>query len=144
MGQTSIRNNSSRFPSQPIRVGVFFGVFCLVGIGATLAPAVDSSVESLSRALVHASGLVIHAFGGEASVEGDVLRSPSNGNAIQMMNGCNGVDLTIVLWPAILAFPALWNQKIAGIAAGAAALQALNLVRFISLFYLRQLQLRVV
>jgi len=71
-------------------------------------------------------------------VRGPVLLSPSNGFAIEMMDGCNGLNVTLLLWSAIMAFPANWQPKIAGIALGGIFVQSLNLVRFISLFYLGQ------
>jgi exosortase H (IPTLxxWG-CTERM-specific) len=43
-----------------------------------------------------------------------------------------------VLIAAILAFPASWPRKLAGLAAGIVAVQGLNVVRVISLFYLGQ------
>jgi exosortase H (IPTLxxWG-CTERM-specific) len=57
--------------------------------------------------------------------------------------GCNGVEATIVLIAAILAFPASWGRKLAGLAAGIVAVQGLNVVRVISLFYLGQWDFQV-
>ncbi len=71
-------------------------------------------------------------------MRGPVLLSPSNGFAIEMMDGCNGLNVTLLLWSAIMAFPAKWRPKLAGIALGGIFVQSLNLVRFISLFYLGQ------
>ena len=48
------------------------------------------------------------------------------------------MEATIVLLAAILAFPATWKQKLVGLAAGILAVQGLNVVRVISLFYLGQ------
>jgi exosortase H (IPTLxxWG-CTERM-specific) len=55
-----------------------------------------------------------------------------------MKDGCNGVNVTILLWAAVLAFPAPWRMKAVGLAAGSLAIQVLNIVRFISLFYIGQ------
>ena len=52
--------------------------------------------------------------------------------------GCNGVEATIVLVAAILAFPAPWKRKLLGLSIGIAAVQGLNIIRVISLFYLGQ------
>jgi exosortase H (IPTLxxWG-CTERM-specific) len=43
-----------------------------------------------------------------------------------------------VLIAAMLAFPAKWQHKLVGLAIGIAAVQAFNVVRIISLFYLGQ------
>ena len=44
---------------------------------------------------------------------------------------------------AMVAFPAPWKHRLAGLAAGIVAVQALNVVRVISLFYLGQWNLDV-
>ena len=67
-----------------------------------------------------------------------MLQSASNGFAVSIEAGCNGVEATIVLVAAILAFPAPWKRKLAGLVIGIIAVQALNIVRVISLFYLGQ------
>ena len=52
--------------------------------------------------------------------------------------GCNGVEATIFLVSAVLAFPSPWRMKLIGIVAGFVAIQAMNLLRIISLFYIGQ------
>ncbi len=70
--------------------------------------------------------------------EGIILRSLENGFAVSIQPGCNGIEASIVLIAAILAFPAPWKHKLIGLGVGLGAIQALNLVRIISLFYLGQ------
>ena len=48
------------------------------------------------------------------------------------------IGVAIILVSAIIAFPAPWKHRLVGIAIGFVAIQALNLVRIISLFYLGQ------
>ena len=55
-----------------------------------------------------------------------------------MRDGCNAVNVLILLWSAVLAFPASRKMKALGLVAGTAIVQALNILRFISLFYLGQ------
>ncbi len=64
--------------------------------------------------------------------------SSVNGFGVEMKDGCNGVNVVILLWSAVLAFPGSVQWKAAGLLAGALAVQSLNFVRFISLFYLGQ------
>jgi exosortase H (IPTLxxWG-CTERM-specific) len=63
---------------------------------------------------------------------------PASGFAVSIEAGCNGVEACIVLFAAIVAFPARWRDRLVGLAAGFVAVQALNVVRIISLFYLGQ------
>jgi len=58
--------------------------------------------------------------------------------AVSIQAGCNGVEATIVLVAAMVAFPSPWRMKLLGISIGFFAIQAMNLARIISLFYLGQ------
>lgn len=69
---------------------------------------------------------------------GKIMRSTTNGFAVSIEAGCNGVEATIVLLAAMLAFPSPWKNKVYGLIAGTLAVQGLNIVRVISLFYLGQ------
>ena len=81
---------------------------------------------------------IVKLFDPGVIAEGKVLQSASNGFAVSIEAGCNGVEATIVLVAAMLAFPATWKRKLFGLALGVTAVQGLNVVRVISLFYLGQ------
>jgi exosortase H (IPTLxxWG-CTERM-specific) len=57
--------------------------------------------------------------------------------------GCNGVEATIVLVAAMLAFPSSWAMKFWGIALGFLAVQGVNLLRIVSLFFIGQWNFKV-
>lgn len=87
-----------------MRFAAVFGIFFLAGSGILLlAPARTVDAE-FSRALVWVSQGLIQTCGGQATLEGAILRSPS-GFAVEMRDGCNGVNVTILLFSAMLAFP---------------------------------------
>src|SRR5947207_11834207 len=90
-----------------------------------------------SRLAAIAAGIV-KIFDADVLAQGKVLQSVSNGFAVSIEAGCNGVEATIVLVAAILAFPAPWKRKFLGLSIGIAAVQGLNIIRVISLFYLGQ------
>ncbi|HID44906.1 MAG TPA: exosortase H [Chromatiaceae bacterium] len=69
---------------------------------------------------------------------GNIIRDQQSGFAVAIEAGCNGVEATIVLVAAMLAMPAPWKLKLIGIGTGFVAIQAMNLLRIISLFYLGQ------
>jgi exosortase H (IPTLxxWG-CTERM-specific) len=71
------------------------------------------------------------------------LRSLDNGFAVSIQPGCNGIEASIVLIAAMLAFPSTWKHKLIGLGIGLVAIQSLNLVRIISLFYLGQWNMTV-
>ena len=91
-----------------------------------------------TNALAQFSTWLVTLFDANVVATGKVMRSTTNGFAVSIEAGCNGVEATIVLVAAILAFPASWPRKLAGLAAGIVAVQGLNVVRVISLFYLGQ------
>jgi exosortase H (IPTLxxWG-CTERM-specific) len=120
------------------RFAVIFAGCLLCGIGVLLTPPVQAVDRQFSRVLVKVSHGLIGICGGKARVEGAVLRDPASGFAVEMRDGCNAVNVTIMLWSAVLAFPAPWRLKVLGLLAGSLLIQALNIVRFISLFYIGQ------
>lgn len=76
----------------------------------------------------------------DASVlaQGKVIWSSRNGFGVSIEPGCNGVEAVLVLCAALVAFPASWRQRLYGLLVGFVAIQVLNVVRVISLFYLGQ------
>ena len=124
-------------PVRPASFAVRFGVYLLLGIGILLLPPVQTVDAGFSRGLVRLSHRLIELCGGKAGREGAILRA-SGGFAVEMRDGCNAVNVTVLLWSAVLAFPATWKRRAVGLLAGSVIIQALNIVRFISLFYIGQ------
>ncbi|MBK9117144.1 MAG: exosortase H [Betaproteobacteria bacterium] len=120
----------------------FFVVFLLllaVLFGLELTPWAQAwVVVPWTNALASISTSIVTLFDAGVVASGKVIRSVDNGFAVSIEAGCNGVEATIVLLAAILAFPAPWRYKAIGIAIGVVAVQLLNVVRVISLFYIGQ------
>ena len=120
----------------------FFVLFLLIQatlFGLELTPPAQRwFVEPWTNALAQISTAIVTFFDPNVVAVGKVMRSTTNGFAVSIEAGCNGVEATIVLLAAILAFPAPWKHKVAGLAAGIVAVQGLNILRVISLFYLGQ------
>lgn len=118
----------------------FFVLFFVVMAGLfvlELLPAGQAFVvEPLTVALTHSSAFLIELFGRELLVDGIVMVDSVTGFAVQIAAGCNGVEAMILLAAAIAAFPAPWRYKLMGLGMGLVSIQALNLVRIVSLFYL--------
>ena len=112
----------------------------LVGLlAAELTPPLQRAVvEPWTALLARASVALVTLFDSHAAASGKVILSTANGFAISIEAGCNGVEAAIVLISAMLAFPAPWKHRAIGILAGLLAVQMLNVVRVISLFYLGQ------
>lgn len=88
--------------------------------------------------LARVSAGLVTWFDATAAAQGKVLWNTATGFGVSIEPGCNGIEACIVLAAAILAFPASWRSKLTGLLAGCAAVQALNVVRVISLFYIGQ------
>jgi len=121
-----------------VRFLVLFPIFLTVGFCALLIPFLHPAVTAFTRGLVEVSAMVIRLFGGHAAAQQVILRNPSNGFAMEVLDGCNGDDVVVLLWAAILAYPASWSQKGKGLLAGTATIYVINFLRIISLFYLGQ------
>jgi exosortase H (IPTLxxWG-CTERM-specific) len=122
-----------------IRFFILFMVLLALMFGAELTPwAQQWFVEPWTATLARLSAALVTGFDPGVVSVGKVLRSTGNGFAVSIEAGCNGVEATIVLIAAMLAFPSPWKHKFVGLAAGIVAVQGLNVVRVISLFYLGQ------
>ncbi len=94
----------------------------------------DHVVVPFTARIVDVSTWVLRAIGEPARSLGTQIHAP--GFAVDVKNGCNGVEAMLILVAAVLAFPAAWRQRLLGLAAGVAVIQVLNLVRVVSLFWL--------
>ncbi len=88
--------------------------------------------------LATVSAAIMQLFDSDVESVGDIIRSASTGQAVQIAAGCNGVEAMIILFSAIFAFPSSFKHKIYGCIFGFFGIQILNLVRIISLYYLLQ------
>jgi exosortase H (IPTLxxWG-CTERM-specific) len=126
-----------------LRFALRFGLAALVQFLVLLAPPVRPYIDGFSASLASTSSGLIHLFGGACVQNGDILSTPNNSFAMQVLDGCNGVNVVILLWAAIIAFPASWKWRLIGLGGGLVAIQVLNLLRLISLFYLGQINYAV-
>lgn len=119
----------------------FAVAFCLmlgVLFAFELSPPGQALVGPWTALVAKTGAEVIQEFDGTATSVGNVLLDSKTGFAVSIEAGCNGVEAMLVLLAAVLAFPAPWQFKIPGVVLGILAVQVLNLVRIVSLFYLGQ------
>jgi exosortase H (IPTLxxWG-CTERM-specific) len=94
----------------------------------------DHVIVPFTALVARCAAAFLGGIGSGIVVTGTVMRSPSF--ALDVHNGCNGVEAAILLIAAILAFPASLRSRLLGIAASGVAIELLNLVRLSSLFWL--------
>jgi len=92
----------------------------------------DNIVEPFTAGIARVSGGVLGLLGQNVKMEGTVIRSPRF--AVNIRNGCNGIEAMLIFLAAVLAFPASWQSRLAGLALGILAIQVVNLVRVVALF----------
>ena len=117
---------------------VFLVVLAVLFAAELTAPVQAAVVTPWTEALARACAGLVALFDGSARAYGRVLQSTANGFAVSIEAGCNGVEAALILVAAMIAFPASWRLRAAGILAGLATVQALNVVRVVTLFYLGQ------
>jgi exosortase H (IPTLxxWG-CTERM-specific) len=103
-----------------------------------LKPVQETIIQPFTGLLAMLSTAIILPFDDSVIAQGRVLRDAATGFAVSIEAGCNGVEAAIVLIAGIMAFPARTTHKLVAISAGFIFVQALNIVRIISLFYLGQ------
>ena len=93
--------------------------------------------------LASLSAALITPFDDSVTAYGKILQFTDSGFAVSIEAGCNGVEATIVLVAAVVAFPAPWRARLAAIGLGFIAVQVMNIARIISLFYLGNWNLEI-
>lgn len=113
------------------RFAVALGAFYLL---VAIRPVNDGAVVPFTALLVRLSTALLVVLGEKAVALGTVIQSPAF--AVDVKNGCNGLEAALLLVAAMLAFPSSPMRRVAGIATGLAVIQGVNLVRIVSLFWL--------
>lgn len=99
-------------------------------------PVQQRVIVPFTTGLASVSAALMQVFDANVAALGKSLFDPRTGFAVTIEAGCNGVEASIMLIAALLAWPASGRERAIGIALGVASVQALNLLRIISLYYL--------
>ncbi len=112
----------------------FLGLLTLFFVAVAPKPVNDAVVEPFTAGVARVGGTAIRIFGEKTHMEGTVIASPRF--SVNIRNGCNGLETIFIFAAAVLAFPATWRVRLFGLVAGFFAIQAINVVRIVSLFYI--------
>jgi len=120
----------------------FFIIFSVLLVGLftleILQPVEKLVILPFTSMIADISVWLVSAFDDNVIASGNVIRDQVSGFGVRIERGCNGLEAVIILFAAIFAFPAPWRSRLIGFVIGFFAIQLLNLVRIISLFYLGQ------
>lgn len=111
-------------------LGILGASFAIVA----LKPVNDGIVVPYTAFVARMSAGVLSLLGEDISVRGCDLVSPRF--AVTIYNGCNGLITSLVFISGVLAFPARARAKLLGVVGGLLAIQLINQVRIVSLFYI--------
>ncbi len=117
---------------------IFMSVLLVLFLAELTGPVQQMIVVPWTGALASFSAVLVRLIDSNALSYGNVLQDMRTGSGISIEAGCNGVEACIMLVAAMLAYPAALRLKMTGLVLGVLAIQALNLVRIVSLFYLVQ------
>jgi exosortase H (IPTLxxWG-CTERM-specific) len=103
-----------------------------------LQPAEKYVIIPFTSFIADVSVWIVQFFDEGVIARSNIIMDKESGFGVRIERGCNGVEAMIILFAAIFAFPAPLKSKFMGFVAGFFAIQLLNLVRIVSLFYLGQ------
>jgi exosortase H (IPTLxxWG-CTERM-specific) len=116
---------------------IVFVALLVVAFAVELTPWAQAAlVVPWTDAVARVSGTLMRVFDASIMTSGNVIGASGSPFAVSIEAGCNGVEATLVLVAAMLAFPAPWKHRLRGMLIGVAAVQALHIVRVVTLFYL--------
>ncbi len=111
---------------------VKFGVLLLLFYGTVSLSYVDSHViVPFTQGITQVSGALLRLVGQKVIVQGTMI---SGAFAVDIHNGCNGVEAIVFVCAAMFAFDAPLARRLIGVAIAALVLQGLNIIRIVSLY----------
>ncbi len=124
-------------PRRGNRREIRFLVTFLLLLGGSFAlvswkPVNDGVIEPFTAGIARASAVLLNVLGQDVTLRGTIIQSPRF--AVNIRNGCNGVETVLIFLSAVLAFPAAWRSRLIGLGLGVLAIQAVNLIRVAALF----------
>jgi exosortase H (IPTLxxWG-CTERM-specific) len=119
----------------PKRFLLVFGILLVVFYAlVAIRPVNDHVVVPFTSVVAGISGALLRVLGEMVAVKGTVIASSSF--SVNIENGCNGLETALLLAAAVFAFPASWRQRAVGLLGGFLAIQMINLVRVVTLFWI--------
>ena len=117
---------------------VFLGCLAVLFPLDLYQPVQQHVILPLTSAIAYVCVAIMNVWDSHVAAQANIMRNTLSGGGIEIVAGCSGVEAVLILISAVLAFPSPWKYKLVGVGVGFVAIQALNLVRIISLYYLQR------
>jgi exosortase H (IPTLxxWG-CTERM-specific) len=111
----------------------FLGLLVAFYLLAASNPVNRAVIVPFTSVIARVSAGALNLLGEKVTVSGTDIRSRLF--AVEIENGCNGVETALLFGSAVLAFPAPWRRRLIGLLLGFLAIQLVNLVRVVTLFW---------
>ena len=112
-------------------VRFFIALIVLVG-GMTLAPVDRLFVRPFTHGLSVICAALLNVFGQHVTTLGTIIRGGTF--AVDIQNGCNGLEAVAFVAAAVIAFEAPLRARVTGVVVGALAIEAFNVIRILTLY----------
>lgn len=113
-------------------LAIFIGTLVVLETLLLVEPIDARVIRPFSAAVAAAAGAILRVLGEPVRTSGTMISGTCL--AIDIHNGCNGVEVMLFVAAAVLAFPVSWRQRLVAAVAGAVLLQLANLIRVVSLY----------
>ena len=110
----------------------FFAILVAAYLLIAWNPVNDNVIVPFTAGIAHFSAALLKLIGEPVTVLGTIISSAAF--AVNINNGCNGVEAMLILLASIAAFPASLRARAVGLILGTLAVQLLNLIRILTLF----------
>lgn len=112
-------------------------IYLVVALGISnllVMESIDSGpVGVLREGIAEAAAFVLTQLGMASSASGDRVLLPRS--AVQIVNACTGLDVSVLLAASVLVFPATWKARAIGVLMSFGVILSLNFIRVLTLCY---------
>jgi len=117
------------------RVIIFVAVFSVLQLAWQAGTESNAARMFIEKTIVAPAAFAINLStpAVKAYASGSHLRSPGGG--INIINGCDGMELLFLLIAGFTVAPLAWRSRILGVLAGIPLIYVLNQARILALFY---------
>lgn len=111
---------------------VLCGSLCALFSLLSLRPVDAWLVEPFTAGVARVSGALLLAIGQDVRMAGTLIEGASF--AVNIRNGCNGLEAMVIFIAAVIAFPASLTRRALGTILGILFIYSINLLRVVGLY----------